>query len=65
MRGKRRVNFSPQLNFVAMLLGSVFGAYFAVRLPLTRLEEQIKAQAARIEDHAKRIERLEGEYFKG
>lgn len=46
---------------MAMLLGSVFGAYLAV----PRIKEQLKAQSARIEDHAKRIERLEGEYFKG
>lgn len=59
------MNLSPWLDFVAMLIGSVFGAYLAVRVTLARVEERIKAQAAQIEDHARRIERLEGEYFKG
>ena len=58
------MNFSIGLNFIAMLAGSVFGAYLAVRVTLAKMEEQIKAHTHRLEDHAKRIERLEGKYFK-
>lgn len=59
------MNFQPWLEFVAVLAGAIFGSYLAVRVELASIKEQIKAQAARIKDHAKRIERLEGEYFKG
>lgn len=70
------MNFSPWLEFVAVLAGAIFGSYLAVRVELATIKEQMKAQgeklseqikghSVRIEDHARRIERLEGEYFKG
>lgn len=58
-----KMNMSPWFEFIAVLLGSIFGAYLAVRVTLARMEEQIKGQGATLVDHAKRIERLEGEYF--
>lgn len=57
------MNFQPWLEFVAVLAGSVFGAYLAVRVTLARMEEQIKAQGGTLNDHAKRIERLEAGHF--
>lgn len=57
------MNFSPWLEFIAVLAGSVFGAYLAVRVTLARMEEKIKAHGDRLDDHTKRIERLEGEHF--
>lgn len=57
------MNYQPWLEFIAVLFGSVFGAYLAVRVTLARMEEQIKGQAEKLNDHAKRIERLEGGYF--
>lgn len=57
------MNFQPWLEFIAVLLGSVFGAYLAVRVTLARMEEQIKAHGGTLGDHAKRIERLEAEHF--
>lgn len=59
------MNIQPWLEFLAILFGSITGAYLAVRVELARVTEQIKAHAQRIEDHSRRIERLEGEYFKG
>lgn len=57
------MNYQPWFEFIAVLLGSVFGAYLAVRVTLARMEEQIKSHGATLTDHAKRIERLEGEHF--
>lgn len=58
------MNFQPWLEFIAMLLGSIVGAYLAVRVTLARLEERVTAQGEKIADYGKRIERLEGEYFR-
>lgn len=57
------MNFQPWLEFIAVLGGSVFGAYLAVRVTLARMEEQIKGQTATLTDHARRIERLESTHF--
>ena len=43
---------------------SFFGAYLAVRVELARINEKMKAQDARSDGLEKRIERLEGEYFR-
>ncbi len=59
------MNYQPWLEFVAVLAGSVFGAYLAVRVTLARMDEQIKAQGDMIKDHGKRIERLEDVHFRG
>lgn len=57
------MNFQPWLEFIAVLGGSVFGAYLAVRVTLARMEEQIKGQSATLADHTRRIERLESTHF--
>lgn len=59
------MNYQPWLEFIAVLLGSVLGAYLAVRVTLARMDEQIKAQGARLDGHDKRIERLEDAHFRG
>ncbi len=45
------------LNFCVSLAGGAIGAYVGLRVAIARLEEQVKS-------HDKRIDRLEGEYFK-
>lgn len=57
------MNYQPWLEFIAVLFGSIFGAYLAVRVTLARMEEQIKGHTEKLNDHARRIERLESEYF--
>jgi hypothetical protein len=57
------MNVSPWLEFIAVLSGSIFGAYLAVRVTLARMDEQIKGQRGILIDHASRIERLESEFF--
>lgn len=58
-------NFQPWLEIILVLFGSIFGSYLAVRVELASIKEQIKAQGEKLRDHAKRIERLEDEYFRG
>lgn len=57
------MSYQPWLEFIAVLAGSVFGAYLAVRVTLARMEEKLKAQEDKLEDHGERINRLEGVYF--
>ena len=57
------MNYQPWLEFVAVLVGSIFGAYLAVRVTLARMEERINSQGLTLADHGKRIERLEAGYF--
>lgn len=45
------------LNFFLSLMGGAIGAYVGLRVAIARLEEQVKS-------HDKRLDRLEGEYFK-
>ena len=58
------MNFQPWLEYIVMAALSFFGAYLAVRVELARINEKMKAQDARLDDHAERIKRLEGEYFR-
>jgi len=58
-------NIQPWLEIVLVLFGSIFGSYLAVRVELATIKEQAKAQGKTIEDHGKRIERLEGVHFRG
>lgn len=57
------MNFSPWLEFIAVLGGSIFGAYLAVRVTLARMEERLKAHDEKLDDHGERINRLEGVHF--
>ena len=45
------------LNLFVSLLGGAIGAYVGLRVSIARLEEQAK-------NHSKRLDRLEGEYFR-
>jgi hypothetical protein len=58
------MNFQPWLEIILILFGSIFGSYLAVRVELATIKVQIKSQGKTIKDYAKRIERLEGEYFR-
>lgn len=57
------MNYQPWLEFIAVLLGSIFGAYLAVRVTLARIEEQIKAHEDKIDSHDSRLNRLEASHF--
>ena len=58
----RKVSLKSRL--VTERTRSIFGSYLAVRVELATIKEQIRAQSETIKDHTKRIERLEGEYFR-
>lgn len=62
------MNLQPWLEIILVLGGSIFGSYLAVRVELATIKAQIAAQRERfseqLADHARRIERLEGEYFR-
>lgn len=57
------MNYQPWLEFIAVLGGSVFGAYLAVRVALARMEEKLKAHTEKLKDHGDRINRLEAGHF--
>jgi len=45
------------LNLIVGFCGGALGAYVGLRVSIARVEEQVK-------NHSKRLDRLEGEYFK-
>lgn len=52
------------LNLIVSLLGGGVGAYVGLRIAIVRVEETVKAHAARLDTHAQRLTRLEDVYFR-
>lgn len=57
------MGYQPWLEFIAVLSGSVFGAYLAVRVTLARVEEKLKSHEDKLKGHDERLNRLEGVHF--
>lgn len=57
------MNYQPWFEFIGVLLGSVFGAYLAVRVTLARMEEKMKSHDEKLKEHGERINRLEAGHF--